>query len=122
MSNKNIFVLVIGLLILGTIATVVFQSGASSVPPEKYHTFAECLATKKLTMYGAVWCSHCKAQKALFGDSFKYASYVECTENPNECIAKGIESYPTWIDANGIKYEQSLEKLSEISSCPLPIN
>ena len=124
MNQKNIFILIICLLILGTIATVLIQSRGSTVPSTKYDTFAECLASKKLTMYGAVWCSHCKAQKALFGDSFKYASYVECTENPNECLAKGVEQYPTWIDANGQKYvgEQSLEKLSEISSCVLPIN
>lgn len=125
MSNKNIFLLIIGLLILGAILTVVIKSAEKpTIPSTKYDTFAQCLASKKLTMYGAVWCSHCKAQKALFSDSFKYVPYVECTENANECLAKGIESYPTWIDTNGQKYtgEQSLEKLSEISSCPLRLS
>lgn len=123
MSNKNIFFLIIGLLILGTIATIVFQS-SGGVPSTKYDTFAQCLASKNLTMYGAVWCSACKAEKALFGDSFKYVSYVECTENPNECIAKGIEKYPTWIDEKEQKYigVQSLEKLSQITNCQLPAN
>jgi len=125
MTNKNIFLLIIGLLILGTIATVLIRSGESlPVVSTKYDTFAQCLASKKLTMYGAVWCSHCKAQKALFEDSFKYVPYVECTENPNECLAKGVEGYPTWIDEKGIKYvgEQSLERLAEISNCKLLIN
>jgi hypothetical protein len=124
MTNKNIFLLIICLLILGTFITVIIESQTPSVPSGKYNTFAQCLASKNLTMYGAVWCSHCRAQKELFGDSFQYVPYIECTEKSDECIAKGIESYPTWIDANGQKYvgEQSLQKLSEISSCPLPAN
>jgi len=125
MSKKNIFILIIGILVLGTIATIIIQSGETpAVSSTKYDAFAQCLATKKLTMYGASWCSHCKAEKARFGDSFKYVPYVECTENPNECLAKGIESYPTWIDANGQKYvgEQGLEGLSKISGCQLPVN
>jgi hypothetical protein len=123
MTNKNIFLLIIGLLILGTIATILLKSNGG-IPSTKYDAFAQCLASKNLTMYGAVWCSHCKAEKARFGDSFKYVPYVECTEKPDECLAKGVEGYPTWIDANGVKYvgEQGLEKLSEISSCQLPVN
>lgn len=123
MNQKNIFFLIIGVLILGTIATILLRS-SSQVPSGKYDTFAQCLASKKLTMYGAVWCSHCRTEKARFGDSFKYVPYVECTEKADECIAKGVEGYPTWIDEKGQKYsgEQGLEKLSEISSCPLPTN
>jgi len=122
MTQKNIFFLIIGLLILGTIATILLRSneGVSSI---KYDAFAQCIASKNLTMYGAVWCSACKTEKANFGKSFKYIPYVECTENPNECIAKSIEKYPTWIDEKGQKYVgvQGLEKLSEISGCALPI-
>ena len=59
--------------------------------------FAKCLTAKGLTMYGAEWCPHCKDQKALFGDSFKYVNYVECPQNTNLCLAKGIQGYPTWI-------------------------
>ena len=124
MSQKNIFILIVGILILGTIATVLLRSSGAPADPTKYDVFAQCLASKKLTMYGAVWCTHCKAEKARFGESFKYVPYVECTENPNECLAKGIEGYPTWIDEKGQKYEgeQGLEKLSEISGCVLPVN
>ena len=123
MTNKNIFISIIILLILGTVATVLIRSNNGNISPTKYDEFAQCLASKKLTMYGAAWCAHCKTQKALFGDSFKYVPYVECTEKPEECLAKGVENYPTWIDENGQKYEgvQSLEKLVEITSCELPI-
>jgi hypothetical protein len=124
MTNKNIFILIICLLILGTLLTVVLQSSGPAVPSGKYDTFAQCLASQKLTMYGAVWCSHCKSEKARFGDSFKYVPYVECTENPDLCLKNGVEGYPTWIDQKGTKYtgEQGLEKLSSISGCQLPAN
>jgi len=87
-------------------------------------SFAQCLAEKKVTMYGAYWCSHCKNQKALFGDAFRYVPYVECTENEKLCIEKGVEGYPTWIvpTENGeqkLPGEQSFEGLSEASGCKL---
>jgi thiol-disulfide isomerase/thioredoxin len=70
----------------------------SSCPltPDK-DTFAKCLTSKGLTMFGAEWCPHCLEEKALFGDSFKYINYVECPQNTDLCLAKGIQSYPTWI-------------------------
>ena len=121
MKNR-FFISIIGLLILGALTTVVIRRNSTGVIPTKYDEFAKCIASKNLTMYGAVWCSHCKAEKARFGDSFKYVPYIECTEDPNLCIAKGIESYPTWIDRGEVKYtgEQGLQKLSEISGCGLP--
>ncbi len=122
MKRKNIFILIICVLSLVILAMIFLQQRKEPVVSTKYDLFAQCITSKDLTMYGAVWCSHCRAQKALFEDSFKYVPYVECTETPDLCIAKGVEAYPTWIDTNGIKYvgEQSLEKLSEITSCELP--
>lgn len=61
------------------------------------NAFAQCLTDKGFVMYGAAWCSHCQAQKALFGDSFKNIKYVECPDNINFCLDKGIKGYPTWI-------------------------
>jgi hypothetical protein len=58
--------------------------------------FAKCLTEKGWTMYGAEWCGHCKDQKALFGDSFQYIKYVECPNNTQLCLDKGINGYPTW--------------------------
>jgi len=59
--------------------------------------FAKCLAEKGWAMYGAIWCAHCKAQKELFGDSFKFIKYVECPDNAQLCLDKGVNSYPTWL-------------------------
>lgn len=94
-----------------------------SKPPKdnpKLDSFVQCLATKKLVMYGAYWCPHCQNQKKLLGDS-QYIPYVECTVEIKKCQDLGVNSYPTWIDANGQRYdgEQSLQKLSQISACEL---
>ncbi len=84
-------------------------------------TFAQCLAEKKITMYGAAWCTHCQKEKAGFGSSFKYVPYVECPDNTQLCLDKGINGYPTWITADGVKYEgeQGVEKLASITGCSL---
>ncbi len=87
--------------------------------------FAKCLTEKGTVMYGAYWCPHCKSQKELFGESFKYIHYVECDlggkQNP-ECVEAGIEGYPTWIYNNEKKPgELSLSELSEWTGCEIKI-
>ena len=84
--------------------------------------FAKCIASKNLTMYGAVWCSHCLAEKKAFGEAFRFINYVECPDNIKLCTEKGINGYPTWIDGAGKKYEgeQGLKGLAEITGCELP--
>ncbi len=84
--------------------------------------FAKCLTGQDLTMYGAVWCSHCLNEKKAFGESFKYVQYVECPDNVELCTAKGINGYPTWIDGAGNKHEgeQGLVSLAKITGCELP--
>lgn len=83
--------------------------------------FAQCLATKEITMYGAEWCSHCQNEKLAFGDSFQYVPYVECPDNIDACLKLGINGYPTWIfpDGTHLEGEQGVEKLSRVSGCPL---
>lgn len=94
-------------------------------PPKNiknYDVFAQCLASKNVTMYGAAWCPHCQNQKKLFGESFKYVPYIECPDNTKLCLDKGITGYPTWLasDSARLEGEQTLEKLAQISSCSLP--
>lgn len=95
------------------------STGVSKASPAVV-ALAQCLAEKKVTMYGAEWCPHCQREKARFGDAFTYVPYVECPENPNECVAKGINGYPTWVLPSGEKLEgeQGLEKLARESGCP----
>ena len=108
---------------------VVMDSKSANSPStlNKYDGFAQCLKDKGATFYGAFWCPHCKTQKKLFGSSVKLLPYVECsTPDGNsqtaECIAKKIESYPTWIFADGAQLtgEIPLTQLAEKTSCVLP--
>lgn len=83
--------------------------------------FAKCLAEKKITMYGAEWCSHCQNEKKKFGEVFKYVPYVECPNEPQKCLDAGIKGYPTWVwpDGKKLEGEQGVKKLSEASGCGL---
>lgn len=90
-------------------------------PVASLDAFAQCLAQKGATMYGAYWCSVCKEEKKAFDNSFRFVSYVECTAEPQKCLDAGIKGYPTWIFPDGRKFEgkQGIEKLSQESGCPL---
>ncbi|MFZ2205136.1 MAG: thioredoxin domain-containing protein [Minisyncoccia bacterium] len=130
MKQSTIFFVLVIVLVLGGIFTVVLQSGKGNAPG-KYDTFAQCLKDKGATFYGAFWCPHCKEQKALFGSSVKFLSYVECSTpdasgQTQQCKDKKIEGYPTWELADGTRLPVengagvSLKTLSEKTSCVLP--
>ena len=126
-KNVKIFISIIGLLILGTIATVLLQSNSTPSGPGKYDTFATCLKDKGAVFYGAFWCPHCQAQKKLFGSSVKLLPYVECSTadasaQTQACIDKKIDGYPTWEFADGTRLngEIPLQQLADKTSCTLP--
>ena len=87
---------------------------------------AQCLTDKGTKMYGTYWCPHCTNQKKAFGAAFEKVTYVECAErgNPNEstqvCKDANIQSFPTWVFADGSRVtgEQSFESLADRSGCP----
>jgi hypothetical protein len=95
--------------------------------PGKLDAFATCLKDSGTVFYGAFWCPHCAAQKALFGSSVKYLPYVECSTPDGQsqnavCNAAGITGYPTWRfpDNSTTTGEQELAVLAEKTNCPLP--
>lgn len=115
----------IGLLCL--LVVLVPTTLAGSGDESRMDSFAKCLTAKKATMYGSLLCSHCDDQKKLFGSSFGYLTYVECSipfsrQVTPACQAAGIRYTPTWIFADGDRREgtQTLEKLSKKTECPLP--
>jgi thiol-disulfide isomerase/thioredoxin len=114
-SNKKVF-LIVGILVVVIIAYY-FLSG-SSTGSNKLDDFAKCLTSKDAVMFGAEWCGHCKDQKTMFGNSFKYVNYVECPQNQALCDQKGITGYPTWI-INGTQYSgvQTFDGLKELTGC-----
>lgn len=89
--------------------------------------FAQCLTKQKVIMYGSSICPHCADQKKLFGNSFRYVTYVECyvpgsRQGSPACVKAGIEVVPTWTFPMGtwLRGEQSLKMLSAVTGCPLP--
>ena len=108
MSNIKIFLVVVGLLILGTVTTVIMRSNVDNVfmGPGKYDNFATCLKDKGAVFYGAFWCPHCQAQKKRFGSSQKLLSYIECSTTDSNgqlqvCNDAKIQAYPTWKFSDG---------------------
>ncbi|MBX4199181.1 hypothetical protein KW800_02860 [Candidatus Parcubacteria bacterium] len=93
----------------------------------KLDSLATCIKDSGATFYGAFWCPHCQATKALFGSSQKLLPYIECSNPDGQsqnavCNAAKIESYPTWQfrDGSRITGEQTLKTLAEKTNCPLP--
>lgn len=146
MDNKKValFLVVLIVVVVAGLGIVFYTNGKNSAPSNQQSTqdsnsdvsgvtnedsshdaawiegLAKSLNEKGMVMYGAYWCSHCQAQKKMFGDAVQYIDYVECdpsgtNANPDECKANNVEGYPTWI-YQGKQYsgEQSLEKLAEI--------
>ena len=119
----------ISIVITALVAVALIIGGAiySKTRPSIYDGFAQCLKDKGAIFYGAFWCPHCQATKAMFGNAARYLPYVECS-NPDQrsqtqiCIDKGIHTYPTWIFPDGSKLEgeRSLKELAEKTKCELP--
>ena len=128
MNNVKIFLLVIGILALGVIATIVFRANNDAITaPGQYDTFTQCLKDKGAVFYGAFWCPHCQAQKKMFGSSVKLLPYVECSTLDGkaqlpECTEKKITGYPTWEFADGSRMsgEVPLADLAVKTACELP--
>jgi len=123
-NTKTIIIFIIALVVI--LAGVIFLT-AGKAKGEELVPFAQCLKDKNIKFYGAFWCPHCQATKRLFGAAAKELPYIECSTPDGNgqlqiCKDKGITNYPTWIfpDESRLMGEQTLEALSEKSSCPLP--
>ena len=114
-SIKTIL-LVAGVILLASIIGYLFLKGENEAQAGQYDEFAKYLTEREVVMYGTEWCSHCKAQKELFGSSFQYINYVYCDKKIKDCIAAGVSSYPTW-KIEGVNYlgTQSIEKLIQLT-------
>jgi hypothetical protein len=116
---------VVALLIAFT--TVVVCNPVGTAQSNNLDAFARCLGEKNATMYGSFLCSHCEDQKKLFGPSFQYVPYVECSVRGSRqmtfpCMAAQIRLTPTWIFADGERRTgvQPLKDLSVKTACKLP--
>ncbi len=124
---KKIIYIIISLLAIGGIVWLIMTPGK----PGKYDDFAKCIKDKGVQFYGAFWCPHCQAQKAMFGKSAQYLPYTECSTPDGQgqlqvCKDHGITTYPTWFFPTGsttpeiVTGEIELVDLAERTSCVLP--
>ena len=119
--------IIIGFTTVLSLAIIIFAiiNNNKKITPGLYDEFAQCIAYKGAVMFGAEWCAHCKEQKAAFGDSFRYVNYVECPENIQFCLDKGIQGYPTWLIGTSTKLEgfdknSTMQEISDATGCALP--
>ncbi len=118
--KKIIWSIVIVLVVGGLVGLLVVQAKK----PGKYDTLAQCISDSGAKFYGAFWCPHRQATKAMFGKSAKKLPYIECSE-PNGkgqlavCTDAKVEGYPTWEFADGtrISGERTMQELAEKSNC-----
>lgn len=130
--NKGVLLGVISVVVLGLIfglSKSASYSEENAAQNAELLAFRECVDKSEATFYGAFWCSHCRDQKTLLGvkKESEMPFYIECsTPDGNsqtaECIEKGIQSYPTWMFADG-SFQSGVMSLSELASktdCQLP--
>lgn len=120
-SQKSRYI-ILGAIIVALVALFIWYK----VTPGPYDNLAQCLSNQGTKYYGAFWCPHCQKQKQLFSKSAKLLPYVECStpdqkDQTDICKTVGIESYPTWIFADGTREtgEKTPAYLAEKTSCPL---
>jgi hypothetical protein len=113
--------------LLTVILLLVGLTEAQQSQREKMDAFAKCLTQKHAAMYGSFLCSHCDDQKKMFGNSFQYIHYVECSQiglpqDANACKLAQIRYTPTWTLNNGERLVgvQTLTQLSNKTGCSLP--
>lgn len=118
-KSKYLIGIIIAVIVLGL---SYFGITGFFVKPNQvnYDNFAKCLTQKGVVLAGTNWCHFCQQQKEMFGSSFQYINFKNC-DNDNWCINNGITGYPTWVFPDGKTYPgvQTLEKLAELSGCPL---
>lgn len=125
MQTKTKFIIFIVLVIV-IIGGFGIYTGLKPQGPGKFDDFAQCIKSSGAEFYGAFWCTHCQDQKDEFGSSQQYLPYIECSNADNTqtqiCIDKKIESYPTWIFADGtnLSGKLSFETLAQKTQCALP--
>ncbi len=125
MTKIKLFSIIAVIIML--VSLLGFLNNKKSKEPGKLDSFAQCISDSGAKFYGAYWCTHCQAQKEMFGSSVKLLPYIECStldgQNQLEiCKDNKIEGYPTWEfkDLTRLSGEIPLETLGEKTGCVLP--
>ncbi|MEK7170032.1 MAG: hypothetical protein AAB767_01970 [Patescibacteria group bacterium] len=96
MLRLKVFPVIVFIILIFAVSIFIFRPARSDTTGT-LDSFAQCLDDNGFIIYGAYGCPHCQREKAAFGDSFKYAPYMECTEGPGtaQCTTAGMRGYPT---------------------------
>jgi thiol-disulfide isomerase/thioredoxin len=123
---KNIFWIVGTVIVVGGLVGLLVVQAKK---PGKYDQVAQCITDSGTKFYGAFWCPHCQATKAMFGKSAKKLPYIECSEADGTgqlkvCTDAKIEGYPTWVfpDGSRLSGERTMEELAAKTNCEAPLN
>ena len=112
-KNQSRFVTLLIIIVIVIIAILLLNRK----PVETDEETAKCIGSKSL-LYTQLGCSHCEAQKEMFGNNYQYLNVIDCWYDHQPCINNEIEGTPTWV-IKGEKYEgvQTIEKLKELTGC-----
>ena len=110
--------------IIGLVAlSVLLTTGCGAKVTNNHDALAQHLALAGFKVFGTERCGACSVQKELFGDSWQYINYEECTEEGTShqtelCKAENIVAYPTWELPDGTREKGVItpEELAEISN------
>lgn len=119
----------IGVILIAFVALAYFLFSSSMAaapayfPPEGRPVspeFAKCITDSGAVLYGSNRCSHCTAQKDLFGEAIEEIEFIDCDASAELCSMAGITAFPTWV-IDGKKYlgTQSLQTLADLTGCEL---
>ena len=120
MKKANWTLAIIIILIISGLVTLLVIQGKK---PGGHDKLAQCIKDSGAKFYGAFWCPHCQATKALFGKSAKLLPYIECSDTNQKqlpiCNTAEIKGYPTWIFSDGTRVsgEKTLDELAEKTNC-----
>ena len=107
------------------VLSVLLITGCGTKTTTNHDALAQHLALAGFKVFGTEACGACSVQKELFGSSWQYINYEECTEEGTSyqtelCKAENIVAYPTWELPDGTREKgvMTLEELAEISNFP----
>lgn len=127
MKKKTTLIWIITIvIIIGALLALLITQAKK---PGKYDAVAQCIADSGAKFYGAFWCPHCQATKAMFGKSAKKLPYIECSQPSGKgqlpiCDEAGIKGYPTWRFADGseLSGERTMAELAERTNCSVVLD
>ncbi|MFH0905627.1 MAG: hypothetical protein V1826_02820 [bacterium] len=91
----------ISLLAALAVFSILALSACAKSTTGQYDELTKYLSAQGVKEYSAFWCSACKKQRELLGESYKYINNTECStpdgrDQTEVCKAKAIKGYPTW--------------------------